>query len=968
MRNYYPEFDTEEYEETIVPLGSGDERIRAAAGRGAQRPRARIEVDGFDAETSPFETLLDAFAVSEASAFAAVGEVDADGLRMSLEETIRERLRPLYIRALIADVNRAREENLLAGDSPQERYRDYVRRWDDDFRRDLEIALPMLPLVHRTIVEGTLAAFGEMLARVASDARVLGSFVGCTPLPRLVRAHAAGDTHGFGRAVTILEFENGLRCVYKPRSVDGEAGYARLVASLRDALGIEAAAARVLDEDGYGYMEWIEKSTLATPEPGFVERSGELGALLYALNARDMHTENVAATSAGPVPLDLETLLHPRRNDIGDPAEAPRNAHEVMAGSVYGVGILPLIISRSDDARGHVDAGFLGLGDRGPSPYRSLSIRNAFRDDMTLALESPSAPPRTEGAESLALSESDVRDLAAAFRAGFERVYRRIIAHRETFASIVEHAFANAQLRYVHTPTIVYAQSLRMLTSTHALAHVDDYVAIAKRIGIAGKRVDPQLVISEAEQLAGADIPAFTCRVAEGIVFGGDGRPTGATLRSTPWEDFRRKLDHMGELDLNQQRRLIGAAFTAQFPDNHLPPRQDEKRQPGRSDDDLHGLARRIGDDLADTVLPDRFAHLPQTWIGPLASYTAERPWPPGVLGYDLYTGRTGPALALAALAAFQDDRRYRAIPEQIFGTSAAILEEGRFEPRSILAIGPGGFTGMAGMLWALHEAGRLLGRHEWQDAARSAVPLALTAADDAGVDVIVGSAGRLLALADFAADIPAVRDAAGAAVVTAVAAAERDASMGSGFAHGIAGLLYAATVLPVDDTVRRPAVERLLARLDDFFDDASGDWRTNASPMASWATGWCHGSSGIALALGAASAAGYGREVGDRLDVALRRMHAHGFGRNITLCHGDMGNLDVLRYLRSAGQDVDEQIERAYRRLPAPVIDERLTSADSRYAHTNSIMVGSSGVLLSLLRRLDPEGVRSPLLWGSAA
>lgn len=972
MKTYYPEFDEREYEETILPLSVGDDRILAATGYGPPHPRTDLGADlsrkAAD-EGLPFESLTRDLAAAELDrrplTIPGGLEVDQLSLRAAAVSCLQGRLHNLYLRVLVADVNLRREMGELHGDTPEKRYDDYVDRWGVDFHEGIERSYPVLPGLHQAVVEGAISAFDEMLARLEADSASLGDLLRLPALPRLIDVQATGDTHGRGRTVMALEFEGSVRCVYKPRSVDGESAYAHLTDLLRERFRIDLASAPVLRRDGYGYVAWVASQPLSTPEPWFVEKTGALGAVLYALNARDMHTENIAATSEGPTPLDLETLLHPQRNDVGNPPEAPGHAQEVLAESAYGVGILPLVISRNDKARGHIDAGFLGLGNQGPSPYQSISILKAFRDDMSLALESPTTPSAAPA--SVSLTETGVRALAEAYRNGFSRVYRTLMHHREEFAELVERAFSGAILRYVHTPTVVYAQSLRMLTGTRALADIDTYIALTKRIGIASKRVDPRLVVSEAEQLARRDIPSFACRVDDVAISTASGETTGAELRATPIAEFRRKLALLGDTDLRRQMHLIGAAFTAQFPDNHLPdPVQGANTRPSGSED-LSALARRIGDDLISTALPDRFAHLPMTWIGPLASYTADRPWPPGVLGYDLYTGRTGPALALAALASLTDDRRYRSVPEQIFGTSADILSGGRFEPRSILAIGPGGFTGTAGLLWSLFEAGRLLEHSEWQDAARSSVPLVLDALTDLGeADVVSGWAGSLLALTAFAKDLPEVRAASHAAVSALPAIAAQAEEWGSGFAHGVAGLLYAAATLPVEDSVRTAAADALLPVLDGFFEAEIGDWRTRSDPTANWATGWCHGSAGIALGLAAIEASGH--PVGNRLEAAITRMAMHGFGRNITLCHGDLGNLDVLRFLSAAGHDVDRQIGFAHRRLTGSVINERLTAEHSRYSHTSSIMVGSSGVLLSALRRLDPSLVRSPLLWGSTA
>ncbi len=70
---------------------------------------------------------------------------------------------------------------------------------------------------------------------------------------------------------------------------------------------------RVLVRDGYG---WVEHVAAAACESGeeierFYRRQGELLALLYVLDAADIHSENLIAAGEHPFLVDLEALFHP---------------------------------------------------------------------------------------------------------------------------------------------------------------------------------------------------------------------------------------------------------------------------------------------------------------------------------------------------------------------------------------------------------------------------------------------------------------------------------------------------------------------------------------------------------------------------------------------------------------------------------------------------------------------------------
>ncbi|MGO4428333.1 lanthionine synthetase LanC family protein, partial [Streptomyces sp. MCAF7] len=163
-------------------------------------------------------------------------------------------------------------------------------------------------------------------------------------------------------------------------------------------------------------------------------------------------------------------------------------------------------------------------------------------------------------------------------------------------------------------------------------------------------------------------------------------------LTTSPLDLAAAKVAALTEFEVGEQLRLIHSAFSCRFPDDHLASADDFDapmpdataggRPPGAPGDTLTGVVTRLCDTLVASALPDRFAGLPHTWIGPLASAQANRPWPPAVLGYDLYTGRVGPALALAAADRVLDNPTYHDLAVQIFSATAEGLSDPPSHPQ----------------------------------------------------------------------------------------------------------------------------------------------------------------------------------------------------------------------------------------------------------------------------------------------
>ncbi|MGW1297003.1 type 2 lanthipeptide synthetase LanM family protein [Streptomyces sp. NPDC002533] len=999
---YYPEFDSAEVEETITPLSQFDGEVEAVLATGADGghatpggtshtpPDFRETVDDWvgRAEQYPFQRVIRSVAATVAASdpVAEFVELFADPQAILAELLGRAevRLRDVYTRPLVAAVNQARESGLLEGATPQERYAHFVRESSrTSFETVSGLSFPVLRDITRIILSHETDSLRELCRRLRDDRAAIAAAFGIDAGDRLASfGLSEGDTHHHGRSVCVLTFRSGRRLVYKPRDVSCEATYVMVAQELNTRLGTGLVSAAVLEREGYGYVEYIHAEDVSDMPAEFMHASGELAAVLFLLNARDMHFENILPTRLGPLPIDLETILHPERIHAGPTPEAPGNAYSTIGQSIYGIGILPLVMAGKGAESGHVDLGFLGDQGRGNSPFKSMQFDDPFTDRVSLAFRATAAVRRQTVVN--ALTEDETHDLGRHMADGFAKVLRAVMAAPDTWTALLRKAAAGIRIRYVHNPTALYAQTLRMTSSPSALDGTAPYLALLKRIAIASKTSDRQIIRSEMRQLAERDIPYFSVAGTGTALEDGDGTPVGAAFDRSPLDLALAKFERLTEFDIGEQLRLIHSAFASRFPDNHLIAGDGDAASTAagaavqRRDEGLTSIVTELCDHLVATSLPDRYAHLPRTWIGPLASADVNRPWPPGVLGYDLYTGRTGPALALAAAARLLGRQDYADLSAQIFSTTADILATQRYETRSVEQAGYGGYTGLAGILLALSTAGGILDEPAWTRAARGAVPLLLDQIrvqppGQLPLDVIGGLAGVLSC-------VTAIGGPHAEAAVTELTSllvdglredgrAVRSVLSQSGFAHGVSGLVHALSrvhpLLPREGRQRaEAALADLAGRLHGFYDADEENWYSNVESPKSFSTGWCHGASGIALALSSYASLSGDEGVARLRDKAVANTVRHGFGRNLTWCHGDLGNHDVLTAL--AGTEdlaLRDEITRIEQRWLHPeVFTRKIGDARSRYAHTSSLMVGTAGIVLHLVNRADPACRVSPV------
>jgi lantibiotic modifying enzyme len=318
-------------------------------------------------------------------------------------------------------------------------------------------------------VEQWLSANTRFLSRLSADRQVLTDLGSGDPGLVTALHPVLSDRHNGGQTVYRLRFASGLDLAYKPKSVAAEAAYADLIAWVNaHEPPLPLHTARAIDRDGYGWQLWIEAAPCTTPteQSELLQRTGMLAVLLHALGGVDFGADNVVRAGGMPVPVDLETLLHPRRPATG---EAPGPDADV-ADSLWRTGLLPDWPSApSDDRLGDVSfvAGLAAAPDAG-----------------------------------LAMQTGEVVSGMAAMQAWLSH-------HREAFGNQLRH-LADVPMRYVARPTIAYTELLARLLRPEYLQDGADFSIGLELLAVGQSAARWDLLADEQAALAELDIPVFT--------------------------------------------------------------------------------------------------------------------------------------------------------------------------------------------------------------------------------------------------------------------------------------------------------------------------------------------------------------------------------------------------------------------------------------------------------------------------
>ena len=674
---------------------------------------------------------------------------DPADIEESLAENLAEPLLQMTARVMALELNVARLEGLLDGNSPQERFISFLERLQDpEAAGQLLREYPVMKDQAVNHLDRWSAFSLEFLGHFLEDWEALRqTFFSGDPGALVGVQGGAGDTHRNGRSVTILSFATGARIVYKPRSLAVEEHFQQLLGWLDDR-GAEPAfrPPTILNRADHGWSEFIAAAPCANADEvvRFYRRQGGYLAILYALEASDFHCENLIACGEHPALVDLDALFHPRPENVTS-GSAEEIAGATLGESVLGVGLLPVRLWANEDDSG-VDMSGMGSAAGQLTPRGVPHWEGADTDEMRIVrkrIEMSGSKNRP----SLNGREANAFDYAEAIAGGFASTYRLLLAFRGEALTAI-HRFAEDEVRVIVRPTQTYATLLRESFHPDLLRDEAGREALFDRLREAAvdRPALNKLIPAERKDLLNGDIPLFTTRPDSRHVRTGGGESVENYFDESGMALVERRLGQFSEKDLERQMWVTRASIAT------LDSRMERPRIGGAKTRGVGArrrtvtevapaqsisAARAVGDRLQELAFG---GHDDAAWIGLVPA--DERSWSLSPLGPDLYDGLPGVILFLAHLGSVTGERRYSALAE----LALTSLRRQIGKTRNSGAIG--GFNGWGGIVYSLAHLGAIWGDPTLFAEAESLLDgMPEPIERDRALDVIGGAAGCALAL-----------------------------------------------------------------------------------------------------------------------------------------------------------------------------------------------------------------------------
>ena len=910
---------------------------------------------------------------------------------------------------------------MLVKNPPGDVYAKYVSELLQDRWRTYMRNFPPLVRLLATRVILWINSLGEFVERIKDDrARIEETFSPGSPLGKLVKGgRGVSDSHNGARAVVVCEFENGVKIVYKPRSMSVDVAWLDIISWINSkyADSNPMRSLKVIDCGKYGWMEFADhqpcesKDEVAT----YYKNMGVLLSAIHCLQGNDFHLENVVANRSMPIAIDLETISVPEALTYEDDDNVMNTeATQIFSRSVLRTLLLPMAMSDQGGAGRARNLGAIGIeveDDNTAMKFRKIlsEINTDFMQWKTvtdnkriLELEDPMLN-RSE----VKLADGNLirpQDYLDDLLNGYKEAYTVFIKGKSelTAEGGPLHVLSNSWVRILNRATNIYYRLLLETCKCENMSSgVDRWIA-ADRFCVAfedmvendGLNSFSAISVMEHEALQRGDIAYFLTKADSLAYYTLDidsmspVKIEGAKLKGSAINSAKAQIADMSNTDLDRQAKFIQSSYLTalislnksmhSFVSNEKKESESSTDTPVASDAELPIFAKSILDELiASSIENDTSVQWIDLSSNPVTETLSVTPMDAG-----LYSGRAGIALLFERASRFYDSPRYLEIARKSFYFEIKTIKDGNFP-----ILSPSGMLATGGMLSALWKIGCNEGQedcHEVFDKLLLEIGPRVIARDET-FDVISGSAGLILILSRIndAYDNPEISKCIESLGQNLLDNSCKDHGGPSwnnggstvalaGFSHGMAGIAL-ALLHAYKCTGRSDFKDTAVAAIKCEDGLRSEEWKNWAdlrqSPRINFdkqnqfrMLAWCHGLPGIMLGRAASLQIEDSPIIREGYEFARNNFN---FSRKTDRNHLCCGSSGIAEIARTVGILMNDQEMKDYSRME---ISHFINAMNSREFENNGcigmgMMQGITGPAWAALAAIDNSDPASHLM-----
>lgn len=368
---------------------------------------------------------------------------------------------------LVSEYHLMKNKKELTGENRNERMIEFIKiisnpEYIENFLNKYEILDKLLCIKTRDLLQES----NEIVSHYINDYKKLCNLFGCD-IGKLVNINfSQGDLH-CGRTVSIVETEK-IKIVYKPRNSLPEQLLKELMCLSLKYIRRELSFRYPLFYGGSDYIwqEYIEYKTCVSMQQikDFYYKSGMYLAIFYVLGSTDLHYENLVSCGEHPMFIDLETLINGSFND-----DSYIQHFRDLNSSVLKTAMLP-IIDKSSTFDINMSALFTG-NKASKTMYGTVLIEDDENDWVFLNVPYSAQTVSNIATLNNKLIKPDlvIKDLIS----GFRDVSSVMINNKKIFMSVFNNEkYKKMEIRQLLRPTRVYSKFLSAAHNPAALKSI----------------------------------------------------------------------------------------------------------------------------------------------------------------------------------------------------------------------------------------------------------------------------------------------------------------------------------------------------------------------------------------------------------------------------------------------------------------------------------------------------------------
>ncbi|MBD2387102.1 type 2 lanthipeptide synthetase LanM family protein [Cylindrospermum sp. FACHB-282] len=895
----------------------------------------------------------------------------------------------------------------LQGSFSRYKYQDFVQQLLSNrllsFFQNYSVAARLAATVTDLWVENV----EEFILRLTSEwGKIQQKFSQDRELGQVVNIEAGlSDPHNRGRSVMIIKFASELKLVYKPKDLGLEQAYFDFLGWInQQRMTLPLKLLTVLNYSTHGWIEFVEALPCENQQAvnHYYHRAGMLLCIAYILRGTDFHNENIIASGEQPVLIDLETLLNPEFTPEKIDAAKLKLTYKLVE-SVTATALLPgASIGLGQTIKIAIDVAGLRDINEDITHLIQLVWNHINTDGMVMEVETKTSKEvkDTRNQPFGDALDTSLKNHHQELIDGFQQMYHFFIQHQETILaedSLIK-LFKHQKLRIILRHTQLYFNIL-----ANSLHHecLRDGVERSIQLDILSKgliflpeeqRLSWSAILSEKQALEQLDIP-----YASG---NSDAKDLTINLETTiedffpdyPYDSMIARCQQLSDENLAEQTKIIQAALYSNLSAGDLSRLIAENPNLNIStntvvpltEDTILQKAINIGREIQQQAVHG--TKQDAAWVG-MNYKTDLRRFTLIPLENSLYNGNCGIALFLAALANVTNQSEFRELALASISALRQNLSEKDPYFKEVLTrnMGIGGVQGLASIVYAWVQIGKLLGEAKLIDDAKEIASWMTVdaTAEKQAPGILNGTAGIILSLLALYAVTKEPKTLVQATtwgqhlldlrVNTDIGEqvwmnSHEEPEPLIGFSEGVAGIAYALLRLyaATQNSIFLSAAQEAISYEQKYL---TSKGNLPASDIFSSINSWCHGFPGITLGrLGGLNTLDT-NEIRQEIEANLSEILKSQLEPLDNLSCGNFGHLEVLliaseqlnrpELLETASQKIALALHRSQQLGTFQLLPNLSPEIDNP-----GFCQGTAGIGYELLRLLYPQRLPSVLLW----